>query len=54
MTFGRDDELPLPGDAEKKKREISPTRLAVWVIAGGFGVYLVLTGILGMLEKAGQ
>ncbi|WP_168916519.1 hypothetical protein [Microcella flavibacter] len=47
----KDDELALPGDAEKKKREVSFTRLAVWVIAGGFGAYLVITGLIGVLAK---
>ena len=43
--------LPLPGDAEKKKREISPTRLAIWLIAGGFGAYLLISGLVGILAK---
>ena len=46
-----DDELALPGDAEKKKREISFTRIAVWLIAGGFGAYLIISGIIGMVAK---
>ena len=45
------NELPLPGDAERKKREISPTRLAVWLIAGGFGAYLLISGVVGILTK---
>ncbi|GAA1696686.1 hypothetical protein GCM10009792_15860 [Microcella alkalica] len=45
------NELPLPGDAEKKKREISSTRLAIWLIAGGFGAYLLISGLLGILSK---
>jgi len=47
----KDDELALPGDAEKKKREISFTRIAVWLIAGGFGAYLIITGIIGIVAK---
>lgn len=47
----KDDELALPGDAEKKKREISFTRIAVWLIAGGFGAYLIISGIIGMVAK---
>ncbi len=45
------NELPLPGDAAKKKREISPTRLAIWLIAGGFGAYLLISGLVGILAK---
>ena len=47
----KDDELALPGDAEKKKREISFTRIAVWLIAGGFGAYLIISGIIGIVAK---
>jgi len=47
----KDDELALPGDAEKRKREISFTRLAIWIIAGGFGAYLLISGIVGILAK---
>ncbi|WAB84292.1 hypothetical protein OVN20_01580 [Microcella daejeonensis] len=49
--MAKDDELALPGDAEKKKREVSFTRLAVWVIAGGVGAYLVISGFIGVLAK---
>lgn len=45
------NELPLPGDAEKKKREISITRIAIWLIAGGFGAYLLISGLVGIIGK---
>ena len=45
------NELPLPGDAERKKREISPMRLAIWLIAGGFGAYLLISGLMGIIAK---
>lgn len=53
MAFNRDDELKLPGD-DKKKPAVSMNRLALWLVVGGFGAYLLLSGIFGMLEKAGQ
>lgn len=54
MVFGRDDELKLPGDDEKKKQSVSMNRLALWLVVGGFGAYLLLSGIFGILEKSGQ
>ncbi len=45
------NELPLPGDAEKKKREITLTRLALWLIIGGFGAYLLISGLIGIVGK---
>lgn len=45
------NELPLPGDAEKKKREITITRLALWLIIGGFGAYLLISGLVGIIGK---
>jgi len=45
--------LPLPGEDEKKKKgEISFARIAIWVIVGGIGAYLLISGIVGILVKA--
>jgi len=45
------NDLPLPGDAERKKREITLTRLALWLIIGGFGAYLLVSGLVGIIAK---
>lgn len=42
-------DLKLPG--EDKKPEISFTRIAIWVIVGGIGLYLVLSGVIGIIVK---
>jgi hypothetical protein len=49
MAF-RDEknDLPLPGDAEKKKNQVSMTRLAIWLIVGGIGAYYLLSGLTGI------
>jgi len=46
------DKLPLPGDDDKKPT-ISFARIAIWVIVGGIGAYLLISGIVGILVKAG-
>lgn len=44
-------ELKLPGDDEKKKKEVSFARFAIWIIVGGIAVYMILSGIIGGLAK---
>lgn len=44
-------DLKLPSDDEKKKGEISFSRIAIWVIVGGIGAYLLISGILGIIIK---
>lgn len=45
-------DLKLPG--EDKKKGPSFNRIALWVLVGGVGLYLLITGIVGILVKAGQ
>ena len=44
-------DLKLPGEENKKKGEISFARIAIWVIVGGVGLYLVLSGVVGIIVK---
>ena len=34
---------------KKDKNAVSPTRMAIWVIAGGLGLYLIGSGVIGLL-----
>lgn len=43
--------LKLPGDDENKKGEISMTRMAIWVIVGGIAIYLIISGVVGIIAK---
>jgi len=40
------DDLKLPG--EKKKFEVSFSRMAVWIVVGAVGLYMVLSGLGGV------
>jgi hypothetical protein len=42
-------DLKLPGE-EKKKKETSFARVAIWIIVGGIGLYTLLTGIVGIVN----
>ena len=50
MVFNRDDELTLPGD-ENKKPAVSMNRLALWLVVGGIGAYLLISGVIGIIAK---
>ncbi len=43
----------LSGENDKKKGEISFARIAIWVVVGGIGAYLLISGIVGILVKGG-
>ena len=38
-----------PGDPDRKP--VSWNRIAVWVIIGAVGAYLVFSGLMGILDK---
>ena len=44
------DELKLPGDDDKKPA-ISMNRLALWLVVGAVGAYLLLSGVIGIIAK---
>jgi len=46
-------DLKLPVEDDEKKGEISFARIAIWVIVGGIGAYLLISGLVGIFVKAG-
>jgi hypothetical protein len=41
----------LPKDPhDKDPKKVTPTRLAIWVFVGAVGVYLIITGIIGVIN----
>jgi hypothetical protein len=41
---------PKP-DRRGDRKPVTWNRIAIWVITGAVGAYLVLTGIIGILDK---
>ena len=41
--------LPPPPGGEKPK--ITTGRIAIWVIVAGIGLYLIITGVVGIIAK---
>lgn len=39
-------------DQQPKRPGATPVRLAVWIIGAGIAIYLIATGIVGILTKA--
>jgi hypothetical protein len=36
----------------KDKAKITANRVLLWVLVGGFGLYLIITGVVGILTKS--
>lgn len=45
-------DLPPPKRSGDKP-QVSWQRMAVWVIVGAVGLYLIITGLVGVLAKGG-
>lgn len=45
-------DLKLPGDDDKKKPTISTSRITIWVVVSGVAIYLMISGIVGIIAKA--
>lgn len=45
------DRAALSGDGSRPPRPITPLRVLVWVLVGGAGVFLAVSGILGIIAK---
>lgn len=37
--------------ARREKPQISPARITVWIAVGGIGVFLLVSGIVGIIAK---
>ncbi|HEV7951446.1 MAG TPA: hypothetical protein VGP24_16915 [Glaciihabitans sp.] len=44
-------DLKLPGDDEKKKSDVSMGRITIWVVVSGVALYLLISGIVGIIAK---
>ena len=42
-----------PSDEKPDPRIPSWRRIVIWVIVGGVGLYLVISGVLGIIAKGG-
>jgi hypothetical protein len=40
-----------PRDRKPQREPVSPARLTIWVVVGAIGVFLLGSGILGIITK---
>jgi len=40
-------------DPENRPQRVSPTRVVIWVLVAGVGLYMVLSGLIGALTSGG-
>ncbi|HEX4402048.1 MAG TPA: hypothetical protein VHZ98_12040 [Galbitalea sp.] len=50
--FTKEPQPELPLALRKKKAGWNWNRVLIWIIVGGFALYLIITGIVGILTKA--
>lgn len=43
--------MSLPPGNDPKKPRLTPTRIAIWLAVAAIGLYLVISGIVGILAK---
>jgi hypothetical protein len=53
MSFFGGNKNPLDDDKKKKPGEVSNSRLLVWIGVGGVALYLIGTGVYGIITKGG-
>lgn len=41
-------DLPPPG---KKKPSVSMARITIWVVVGAIAIYMIVTGLVGVITK---
>jgi hypothetical protein len=44
-------DLKLPNEDKGKKKPVSMVSIAIWVIVGAIGLYYVITGLVGVMNK---
>ncbi|HMH59555.1 MAG TPA: hypothetical protein VK537_10280 [Galbitalea sp.] len=50
FTKAPQPELPLV--QRRQKAGITRNRIGIWIIVGGFALYMIITGIVGIITKA--
>jgi hypothetical protein len=53
MSFFGGNKNPLDDDKKKDDGRVSNSRLLVWIIVSGVALYLIGTGVYGIVTKGG-
>ena len=52
VVFTKAPQPELPLAERKKKAGMNRNRIGIWIVVGGFGTYMIITGVIGILTKA--
>ena len=50
--FTKEPQPELPLELRKEKAGWTRNRIVIWIVVGGFAIYLIVTGVVGILTKA--
>jgi hypothetical protein len=51
-AFTKEPQPELPLELRKQKAGWNRNRIMIWVVVGAFGLYMIITGLVGILTKA--
>jgi hypothetical protein len=51
-AFIKEPQPDLPLDQRKAKAGWNRNRIMIWIVVGAFGLYMIITGLVGILTKA--
>ena len=52
VVFTKEPQPDLPLAERRKKAGLNKNRIGIWIVVGGFALYMIGTGIVGILTKA--
>lgn len=50
--FTKEPQPDLPLALRREKAGVTRNRVLIWIVVGGFAIYLIVTGLVGILTKA--
>ncbi len=50
--FTKEPQPELSLEERKKKAGLTRNRIGIWIVVGAFALYLIITGLVGILTKA--
>ena len=51
-AFTKEPQPELPLELRKEKAGWNKNRIAIWVVVGGFALFMIIDGLVGILTKA--
>jgi hypothetical protein len=52
VVFTKEAQPDLPLAERRKKAGLNKNRLGIWIVVGAFALYMIGTGVVGILTKA--